>query len=50
MKHRGGLRKRVLPVSGAGPLPSLGTPVTAEGTELGPLIARPARRAWRVAP
>jgi tRNA-modifying protein YgfZ len=39
MKLKGELRKRILPVSGSGPLPRAGTPVTADGTELGPLIA-----------
>ena len=39
MKLKGGLRKRILPVSGSAPLPTAGTPVTADGTELGPLIA-----------
>jgi folate-binding protein YgfZ len=38
MKHRGGLRKRVLPVSGTGPLPPAGTAVEA-AQELGTLIA-----------
>jgi len=39
MKLRGELRKRILPVSGSAPLPTAGTPVTADGTTLGPLIA-----------
>jgi folate-binding protein YgfZ len=39
MKLKGELRKRVLPVSGTAPLPAAGTPVTADGAELGPLIA-----------
>lgn len=39
MKLKGELRKRILPVSGSGPLPGAGTPVMANGTELGPLIA-----------
>jgi folate-binding protein YgfZ len=39
MKLKGELRKRVLPVSGSAPLPAAGTPVTANGTALGPLIA-----------
>ena len=39
MKLKGDLRKRVLPVTGAAPLPEAGTPVTADGIELGPLIA-----------
>ncbi|MGO8910759.1 MAG: YgfZ/GcvT domain-containing protein [Bradyrhizobium sp.] len=39
MKLKGELRKRILPVSGSAPLPRVGTPVTADGTELGPLIA-----------
>jgi folate-binding protein YgfZ len=39
MKLRGGLRKRILPVSGTTPLPEAGTPVTADGIQLGPLIA-----------
>jgi hypothetical protein len=33
------LRKRILPVSAAVPLPRAGTSITADGTELGPLIA-----------
>jgi len=39
MKLKGRLRKRILPVSGSAPLPGTGTPVTADGTVLGPLIA-----------
>jgi len=39
MKLKGELRKRILPVSGSASLPRAGTPVTADGTELGPLIA-----------
>jgi folate-binding protein YgfZ len=39
MKLKGGLRKRVLPVTGTAPLPGVGTPVTAGGAELGRLIA-----------
>ena len=39
MKLKGELRKRILPVSGSAPLPRAGTPVTADGAELGPLIA-----------
>ena len=39
MKLKGELRKRILPVSGSAPLPRVGTPLTADGTELGPLIA-----------
>lgn len=39
MKLKGELRKRVLPVVGTAPLPATGTPVTANGIELGPLIA-----------
>jgi folate-binding protein YgfZ len=39
MKLRGELRKRILPVSASVPLPRAGTSVTADGTELGPLIA-----------
>jgi tRNA-modifying protein YgfZ len=39
MKLKGELRKRILPVSGSAPLPAAGTPVTAGGTALGPLIA-----------
>ena len=39
MRLKGGLRKRILPVSGSAPLPIAGTPVTADGTALGPLIA-----------
>jgi folate-binding protein YgfZ len=38
MKHRGGLRKRVLPVMGAGDLPPAGIAVEA-GKEVGTLIA-----------
>ena len=39
MKHKGGLRKRVLPVIGTEPLPPPGTTVTENSTELGTLIA-----------
>jgi folate-binding protein YgfZ len=39
MKLKGELRKRILPVSGSAPLPTAGTPVTADGIALGPLIA-----------
>jgi folate-binding protein YgfZ len=39
MNLRGSLRHRVLPVTGAAPLPDAGAPVTAHGTELGSLIA-----------
>jgi folate-binding protein YgfZ len=39
MKLKGGLRKRILPVSGSAPLPGAGTPVMADGIALGPLIA-----------
>jgi folate-binding protein YgfZ len=39
MKLRGTQRKRVLPVTGAAPLPATGTSVTSDGTVLGPLIA-----------
>lgn len=39
MKLKGELRKRILPVSGSAPLPTAGTPVTADGTALGPLMA-----------
>lgn len=39
MKLKVGLRKRILPVSGATTLPAAGTLVTADGTQLGPLIA-----------
>ncbi len=39
MKLRGTQRKRILPVSSASPLPSPGIAVTADGKELGPLIA-----------
>ena len=39
MKLKGELRKRILPVSGLAPLPTAGTPVMADGTTLGPLIA-----------
>jgi folate-binding protein YgfZ len=39
MKLKGELRKRVLPVTGAVPLPGVGTPVTAGSSEIGQLIA-----------
>jgi tRNA-modifying protein YgfZ len=39
MKLKGELRKRILPVSSSALLPTTGTSVTADGTELGPLIA-----------
>jgi tRNA-modifying protein YgfZ len=39
MKLKVGLRKRILPVSGATALPAAGTLVTADATKLGPLIA-----------
>lgn len=39
MKLKGELRKRILPVSSSAFLPTTGTIVTADGTELGPLIA-----------
>lgn len=39
MKLKGDLRKRVLPVIGTAPLPATGTPVTADGIELGALVA-----------
>ena len=39
MKLKGELRKRILPVSSSAPLPPAGTPVTANGITLGPLIA-----------
>lgn len=39
MKLKGELRKRMLPVSSSELLPTTGTSVTADGTELGPLIA-----------
>jgi folate-binding protein YgfZ len=39
MKLKGGLRKRILPVSGSAPLPGAGTLVMADGIALGPLIA-----------
>lgn len=39
MKLKGELRKRILPVSSSAPLPPTGTPVTADGTALGLLIA-----------
>lgn len=39
MKLKGDLRKRVLPVIGSAPLPATGTPVTADGIELGALVA-----------
>ncbi|MEQ1890517.1 MAG: hypothetical protein ABL951_15265 [Alphaproteobacteria bacterium] len=37
MKHRGAVRKRILPVSIAGPSPAPGTPVMAAGREVGVL-------------
>jgi folate-binding protein YgfZ len=39
MNLKGVLRRRVLPVTASAPLPEIGTPVTADGVELGPLIA-----------
>jgi transferase CAF17, mitochondrial len=39
MKHRGGLRKRVLPVQGTMALPAPGRPIEAGGQEIGRLIA-----------
>jgi folate-binding protein YgfZ len=39
MKLKGTLRKRILPVSSASSLPNPGITVTADGKELGPLIA-----------
>lgn len=39
MKLRNQLRRRVLPVTGAAPLPGVGTPVMAGSAELGRLIA-----------
>jgi folate-binding protein YgfZ len=39
MKLKGELRKRILPVSSSALLPRTGTSVTADRTELGPLIA-----------
>jgi folate-binding protein YgfZ len=39
MKLKGQLRKRILPVTGTVPLPPSGTPVTANGKELGALLA-----------
>lgn len=39
MKLKGGLRKRILPVHGAGDLPAVETQVMAGTTKLGPLIA-----------
>jgi hypothetical protein len=39
MKLKGGLRKRILPVTGATVLPGAGTPITADGARLGHLIA-----------
>lgn len=44
MKHRAGLRKRVLPVNGAAALPDVGTPVTAGGRPIGELLACRDRR------
>jgi tRNA-modifying protein YgfZ len=44
MKFKSKPRKRILPVSGSSPLPAAGTPVTADGTELGPLIAASGNR------
>ena len=39
MKLKGELRKRILPVVGTAPLPAAGTRVTADGAEIGSLIA-----------
>ena len=39
MKHRGGLRKRVLPIQSGAALPVPGTAVEAEGKEIGTLLA-----------
>jgi folate-binding protein YgfZ len=39
MNLKGALRRRILPVAGAAPLPQPGTPVTAGDVELGPLVA-----------
>jgi folate-binding protein YgfZ len=39
MKLKGQLRKRILPVTSTAPLPPPGTAVTADGREIGPLIA-----------
>lgn len=39
MHLKGALRRRILPVTGDGPLPELGTQLMADGVELGPLIA-----------
>jgi len=44
MKHKIELRKRILPVSGPTTLPTAGTPVTADGTALGPLISASSTR------
>ncbi|MBR1279338.1 folate-binding protein YgfZ [Bradyrhizobium sp. AUGA SZCCT0283] len=44
MKLKGELRKRILPVSSSALLPTAGTTVTADGTQLGPLIAASGRR------
>lgn len=39
MKHRGGLRKRVLPVRAGEPLPQAGSPIVSGDLEIGTLIA-----------
>lgn len=39
MKLKGELRKRILPVAGTAQLPRAGTPVMADGVELGSLVA-----------
>lgn len=39
MRLKGELRKRILPVSGTEALPAIGTMVTANTTQLGPLVA-----------
>jgi folate-binding protein YgfZ len=39
MNLKGALRRRILPVTSAASLPEQGTPVTADGVEIGPLMA-----------
>jgi folate-binding protein YgfZ len=39
MNLKGALRRRILPVTSAASLPQPGTPVTADGVEIGPLVA-----------
>ena len=42
-RYRGLIKKRLVPVSIAGPVPSVGTPLIENGTEFGEMRARP----WR---